>query len=272
MKSRIQYLLGAAATIPFLPLMYFQGQQVRKGVPKLPEAINPAGKVAHPLPRVEKAFRLITIGESTIAGVGVDTHENGITGAMARQLSAQLSLSVDWRVYARSGYTVKRVTEEIVPVISESEADMIVIGLGGNDAFELNTPWGWRRDVEQLLAAVEKKFPDTLIVFCNMPPIKEFPAFTSLMKATIGNLVEAFGRELKELTQAYSTVYYYAYIIKLEDWRHYLDDPTSGMEVFYSDGVHPSPLTYHIWGTELMKVVCEEEKCLPYLASSLQAK
>ncbi len=249
----LKYTLGAIASVPLLPLMYVQGKRIKASVPRLPEAQGVEGQCIFE-GATKKPLRLLTIGESTIAGVGVATHEEGFSGTLAQALSEHFQTTVDWKVYARSGYAVKRVIEHLIPSITETDVDLIVMGIGGNDAFNLNTPRGWRKEVKRLMAALRTKFPDTLIVFCNMPPIKEFPAFTPLIKFTIGNLVEILGKELQAIVQQYDKVYYYHEVITLEKWLKKLD--TGGTVAdFFSDGVHPSKLAYQTWARELAQVI-----------------
>ncbi|MEL6135759.1 MAG: SGNH/GDSL hydrolase family protein, partial [Bacteroidota bacterium] len=153
-------------------------------------------------------FQLLTLGESTIAGVGVETHARGFTGTLAQALADHMGRDVKWHVYAKSGYTAQDVREKKLPVISEQHVDLIVIGLGANDAFALHHPKRWRRDVQKLIIDIRQKFPSAYIVFCNMPPIKDFPAFTPQMKFVIGNLVEILGAELMDLVKDMDQVYY----------------------------------------------------------------
>ena len=82
----IKYALGAISAIPFLPLMYIQGKQVKAKVPDLPEATGTAGFAASDSPTT---LNLVIIGESTMAGVGVQTHEEGFPGTIAKQLANQ---------------------------------------------------------------------------------------------------------------------------------------------------------------------------------------
>ncbi|MEM7575550.1 MAG: SGNH/GDSL hydrolase family protein [Bacteroidota bacterium] len=253
---RIPYMLSAVLAIPLLPLMYLQGKRIRARVPELPEAKVPQGRIeegsAPPL-------RLLTIGESTIAGVGADLHENAITGSLAKQLAKQTGQQLEWRVYARSGYTAKRVTYKILPKIEEKEVDLIVIGLGGNDAFTLNRPWQWRRDICLLIEQLQTQFPATPIFFTNMPPIHEFPAFTWLIKRVVGGLVRTLGRELEQLVQDYDQVYYSSEVIHFETWqdRYQVSGPVSD---FFSDGVHPAPITYQLWGQDMASFILRQIK------------
>lgn len=253
----LKYTFGSILAIPLLPIMYYQGKSIRSRVPDLPEAKGASGvyKTAnanrHPL-------KIITIGESTMAGVGVETHEEGFTGAMAKELSALFQTDINWRVYARSGYTAQKVSQEIVPAIKESDTDLVVIGLGGNDAFRLKSPDRWKKDVSQLITVLQAKFPKALIVFANMPPIREFPAFTPLIRLIIGNLVEIFGEELQELVKRYKNVLYSSRAIKLEDWTKKYGVPGT-ISDFFSDGVHPSKLTYQIWAKDLAGFIYDEK-------------
>ncbi|MDB9836326.1 hypothetical protein OAC51_05430 [Flavobacteriaceae bacterium] len=41
---------------------------------------------------------MLTIGESTIAGVGVKIHQEGLTGVLANELATGLNIKVDWKV------------------------------------------------------------------------------------------------------------------------------------------------------------------------------
>ena len=52
----------------------------------------------------------------------LETHEEGFTGTLAKELSKLFDLNVDWRVYARSGYTAKRV--EYKKLISKIEVSV----------------------------------------------------------------------------------------------------------------------------------------------------
>lgn len=244
----LKYILVSLISLPLFPLLYFQGRNIRKKVPRLPEAKEPKGFVNGDFKRT---LEIVCIGESTFAGVGVEYHKNGFTGSLANTLSTKLKSNIKWRVYAKSGYTVKQVCEKIIPTIEETAIDIIVIGMGGNDAFTLNSPKKWTSDINDLVNSIQSKFPNTPIYFANMPPIKEFPAFTKSIKFVIGNLVEILGKELKKFTDNKPNVYYNNEIVTLKKWskRHSL--PTDNSKLYFSDGVHPSKLTYHVWGEEM---------------------
>jgi lysophospholipase L1-like esterase len=100
-----------------------------------------------------------------------------------------------------------------------------------------------------------------------MPPIKEFPAFTSLIKATIGNLVEVLGEELKKVVVEYDHVYYFGEVITLKDWIKRLNIDVK-KEEFFSDGVHPSKLTYQTWAKDIALKIFQNDAIKKGLALS----
>jgi len=253
----LRYLFGAIVSFPLLPLMYYQGKQIRASVPKLPEAEGTEG-ISQTSHQTAATLDVVFVGESTIAGVGVKTHQEGFAGTFADELSRLWSVNVKWRVYARSGYTAKRMEAKLISKISEKKADLVVIGLGGNDAFRLNRPSKWKAEVHALIRSVQIKFPNAVIVFCNMPPIKEFPAFTPLIKFTVGNLVEVLGKELQQTIQQQQNVYFCSETITLKGWIDKFDMQVK-MEDFFSDGVHPSKLTYQTWAKDVARRVAEND-------------
>ena len=247
----LRYLSGAIISIPLLPLMYYQAKKIRDSVPRLPEAKGKSG-LSLTENKSAKQISLLFIGESTIAGVGVQTHEQGFAGTFAQELSKLKDINISWKVYARSGNTVKKVNQKLLAKITDEQADLLVIGLGANDAFTLNSPSKWNKEIRRLIKSLQQKYPSATILFCNMPPIKEFPAFTSLIKFTIGNLVEILGEEVKGIVDEFDNVFYCEEKLSLNEWIQKSElklDPQD----FFSDGIHPSKLTYQIWAKEVAK-------------------
>ncbi|MGD1840773.1 MAG: SGNH/GDSL hydrolase family protein [Thermonemataceae bacterium] len=253
----IRYLLGVIFSIPLLPLMYYQGRRIRASVPQLPEAKEIQGK-CRSNEKSESTIKVVFLGESTIAGVGVETHKEGFTGTFASELSKLLNINITWKVYARSGYTARSVEKELIPKITEKQVDLIVIGLGGNDAFTLNQPSKWKAQIRSLIESINSIFPKAIVIFCNMPPIKEFPAFTPLIKFTVGNLVEILGKELQKAVNDYKHTFYFGEKITLKGWVDKFQLNVE-KEDFFSDGVHPSKLTYQTWAKDITNEISKNE-------------
>jgi len=263
----LKYLIGCILFAPTLPIMYLQGKRIKKKIPRLPEAKDPNGFCA--IPGSKKTLSLISIGESTIAGVGVETHQEGFNGTFARELSRFLDVNISWRVYARSGYNASKVNERLIPKIQETNPDFILIGLGGNDAFELSGPKKWRADMSDLVRNLEGKFPEAFLLFTCMPPIKEFPAFTPLIKMTIGNLVELLGKELAELSKQHDRVFYDDRILTLRKWNDRFQISAEATD-YFSDGVHPSKLAYQSWAKDMAERVVKDGGVKSFTAEKIK--
>jgi len=253
LKLRLQYFLGVLCTIPITPLLYYQGKQIRKTVPSLPEATGMHGKVL--IPSTDE-FQILLLGESTMAGVGVTTNKEGFSGSLARELAEQLQQTVSWSVYAKSGYNAKKVELELLPQIQEKSADLIVIGVGANDVFEVNTLFSWSKNVISLIRSIRLLFPETPIAFANMPPVKEFTAFPKALQFTLGNLSLLFKKELIRIVAAAPNVYFDDRLLALEEWI-LKNDPTATPADLFSDGVHPSKRSYALWAREFSDFLFE---------------
>ncbi|MEM9675768.1 MAG: SGNH/GDSL hydrolase family protein, partial [Bacteroidota bacterium] len=93
-----------------------------------------------------------------------------------------------------------------------------------------------------------------------------FPAFTPLIKFVIGNLVEILGEELKEVVTKSPNTFYYSRKITLEDWIQRLGVEAEPAD-FFSDGVHPSRLTYQVWAKDLANYMLENPEIRSLLYS-----
>ena len=251
---KLKYLLFGLSLLPLFPLLKRDGRRVLAAVPRLPEATGTSGDVEGPGPKLN----MLCIGESTMAGVGVATHQEGVAFHLARTLVRGWGRGVHWQVHARSGYTIKLLTQEVLPQIPDKEWDLIVIAIGANEVFKTNTPAGVKRDIKALIADLRERFGhDVPIAFMNMPPIREFPALTPLLRFALGKMVEYVGEELAAIVATEPNVYYNAEKMRLADWATRLGvapDPAA----FFSDGIHPSAMTYRVWGEDFGRFLLRE--------------
>jgi len=250
-----KYLLNTIFTAPLLPILYYQGKKIRANTPKLPEAKGIEGEV---LKNSKKTLRLITVGDSSMAGVGVDTHKKGFVGTLAQELASHYNFNISWKVYAKSGYTALKVKDRLIPNIQENRLNLIIVGVGGNDAFKLTSPKKWINNIKMLIADLRVKYKHQPIVFINMPPVREIPAFTTLIKYTMGNKLDFYSDELVSLVKDMDGVFYCSSKIMYNDYkkRYNLDAHSSD---FFSDGdkFHASKLAYQIWAKDISNFILE---------------
>ena len=244
MLPQLFFFLGGILILPMVFLLIWQGKRVKNTIPDLPQAIGTKGQVIGN----EKFINLLTIGESTFAGVGVRTHEEGVTGQLAKFLSEKINCSVNWEVLAQSGYSAKKVLTELVPKIPQIPFDIIVIGLGGNDTFELNRPMRWQQDLIDIISQIQKIQPESSIVIATLPPVGSFPAFPFPLNVVLGGLERLHSWAVKPIPAMFKNVYF-------DDKRFEVTEP----EIMFSDGVHPSGYTYSLWGKQLAEFIVENK-------------
>jgi lysophospholipase L1-like esterase len=255
MRQQILYVLGIILIAPLLPILVVMGIRLRRKIPRLPEAED---GLTGTIPGSKEGLKLLALGESTIAGVGVQHHRDGITGSMARALQVHTEKTVTWQVLAKNGYTAQKVREKIIPQVPVTPVDLIVIGLGGNETFDFNAPLTFRHHLILLLTDLRQKQPHCPVILANMPPVGEIPAFPRLFQLVLGSLVRLHGQVIRTVPAQFSNVYYLDERIRFKDWIHKAGEGRS-IDDFFSDGVHPSALAYGIWGKEVVEFAIRQQ-------------
>ncbi len=250
--DRIRYILGVLFIIPVYPIMFFQARKIKREFPDLPEAKNPIGASGQPASK-----SVLIMGESSVAGVGVEDHKNAMAGQMCDKLAELQGVDFEYTVVAKSGYTAQKVHENLLTKIPNQEFDIIMIGLGGNDTFQTKTPWFWSKHMRVLVDSLHQRFPNTPIAVTCMPPVHTFTAFSGLLKFFLGGLTKLFGHEIRRMARELDYLYYFDYVITLEEWIEGYEEANEPSD-FFSDGVHPSPLTYKLWGGETARFINDE--------------
>lgn len=244
-KHEVKYIVLLLFALPLLPVIAFQAWLLKRRIPMDdgPDDIRGTAGSGN------RHFSLVTLGESTIAGAGVSSHKIGFTGTLADSLAEIYEAKVDWEVVAKSGYSAGKVSRRLIDNIQSSSPDLIIIGLGANDAFEFTSPGKWRKDVKRIIKILKKNYPEAKLYFLNMPPVGSFPALPFLLKFFCGRFVKILGIELDEVVKQQKNVSYLNETIELTDWAREIS-PDARLEDLFSDGIHPSVASYQLWGKE----------------------
>lgn len=217
---------------------------IQHKVRKLPQAEGDSGIVGN---NCKESKQILIIGESTMAGVGSHKHETSFAGTLAEELSAKLKVQIHWKVYAKRGLTVNQITKQIIPSITENRVDLIIIGVGGNDTFALRSPIRWSKHIKKLTSILQNQY-NVPIVFLNMPPIKDFPAFSYPLKVSLGTLTEILRKSLYDFVSRSPEIFFNHKVIKMKDWLEKYEQ--LNQSDLFSDGVHPSEITYQLWAKD----------------------
>ena len=236
------YFLGGIVIFPLIPFLYWQGWRTRKKVGRLPDAGGETcGQFGERGGEGEPALNLLAIGESTVAGVGAESHAEALAGQLARFLSLQTNgRMIRWHVLGESGITARETLQKLIPLAPDTEMDLVVIALGGNDTFKVNSPNRYVRDMSQLIEKLKRKYPKAKILLANTPMIIDFPALPEPLKTVLWRVSRLHHEALRGAAAKMENVFYF-------------DEAERVGEDFFSDGVHPSPYGYALWSEAMIK-------------------
>lgn len=221
--------------LPMLPFLIVQGRYTRRVTPRLPEAGGPAaGTAGGSLHR--PGLSLLTLGESPVAGVGVATHEEAITGQLAQALAARLRRPIVWQAYGKNGITAREALAQVIPNILHQPVDIALVAFGVNDTTAFRPVERWRADLREVLEALDVCCAPRLILLSGVPPVGHFPALPQPLRWVMGMKARTLDVAACELaSQTSHTVY-----VPLA-----LD--TSDVTMMASDGYHPSAKGCTAW-------------------------
>jgi len=220
--------LPELVALPLLPFLIAQGRHTRRVTPRLPEAGGPVSGVvgsAHGGPTLS----LLALGESPVAGVGVSTHEEGITGQFAYALAARLQRPVSWRACGMNGATAREALAQIIPQLPPQRVDIALVALGVNDTTAFRPVGTWRRDLRNVVAALDARCKPRVIVLSGLPPVAHFPALPQPLRWVMGLKAATLDQAARALAPTMPRTHY----VPLE-----LD--THDRSMMASDGYHPS--------------------------------
>ena len=214
--------------VALAPLLAAQTVWIRRRALQLPEPVGPRqGRIGSGRP-----LRLLVIGDSSAAGVGVDTQDQALTPQLAGHLSD--SFDVSWHLSARNGATTADAPAMLSHVIGQ-EFDLAYVIFGVNDAKNLRPESAWRSDLSTIASRLRDDHGDPLVVFSGLPRVQDFPLLPEPMRSILALRAARFDAALKEVADAHPRSAHLPIDTPL--------DP-DGMAV---DGFHPGAPIYSLW-------------------------
>uniref|UniRef100_A0A7S2HKX9 SGNH hydrolase-type esterase domain-containing protein n=2 Tax=Octactis speculum TaxID=3111310 RepID=A0A7S2HKX9_9STRA len=214
------------------------------------------GKKTEPL-------RILFIGDSLVAGIGLQPGEPMLPQLTARVLAERLNSDISWRALNSIGGDIRMLRSNLVPKIDdylhrceeggERKFDAVIIMCGLNDfkKFFVNgrTPSAFREDLEDLTRLLKARFGNDCRVVLPAIPVQWTTAFPEPMRSFVLQLSTLWDDE-KRLFAAASRMH--PGKIGAVD---FISEPSIGEEsrssAMSSDGVHPNSKGYGIWADHI---------------------
>lgn len=233
--SRWAGLVWWAAATPLLPLVLPMAVRTRRTALRLSPAAGVVNGVAghdHP----GEAMRVLLLGESTVAGVGVSCLDFALAGHLARSLAGRLQRPVAWHALGENGITAGQACLRLLPQSPDPAPDLVVLVFGVNDTTGLSSSRAWLGAVGQLIDHYRRL--GIKVVCTAVPPLQHFSALPWLLRQLLGWRASLLDQQLRQLAQEQGAGHC---SIALPMQPQYLA----------IDGYHPSALGYQVWGEHL---------------------
>ncbi|BBM84042.1 SGNH/GDSL hydrolase family protein [Candidatus Uabimicrobium amorphum] len=222
------------------PIIIPQGIIVQKNIEKLPEPMCQR----HGNQGQGPTLRLLVLGDSAAAGVGVSTLQQSLSGNLVSTLSQHFD--VHWQVIAKSGATSKSTLKHIEK-IDPQHFDVAVVSLGVNDVTSGMRLKVFLNTQQKIFNVLRDKFGVSQIVVSGFPPVGKFPALPHPLRWYLGYLSSEFDQNLQTLIKTNDIDY-----IK----QNLIEDP----KMMATDGFHPGPEIYKIWGKTASEKILVKRK------------
>lgn len=235
--------LDIAARALLMPVLLGQAIYLRMSVIQLPEPEGArSGEVGDgPL------IRLLILGDSSAAGVGVATQQDALLGQAMGLLAPEAKINFD--LVAVTGARTADVLGWLDDLPDKSY-DIVVTALGVNDVTKGVSLRRWLRLQNTLFNRIGAKFGAQRIIVSSLPPVGQFPLLPHPLRWVLGRQAARFDRNLHALVDRRPDCVAVRIDLGL--------DETNMSE----DGFHPGPTVYAAWAQEVVRLIRSETDLL----------
>lgn len=223
------------------PLLIAQGKWTRANTPVLPEPEGSrAGREGE-----GHHFKLLVLGDSAAAGVGVAHQEMALSGQLVALLKGDFYL--DWELIATTGATTADVLA-LIPTIKQQAFDAIIISLGVNDITKGVTRKQWLRQQQVLVQELHSRFSTNKIIISQIPPMGSFEALPQPLRWCMGLQTGRFNGAARATWSGHPVC-------------EFLELPFAlTPALMASDKFHPGEGAYRIWAKSLAESLLEYKR------------
>ncbi len=231
--AQLWHKLARPAGYALAPLLIGQGRLARAKRGRLPNAPMPwSGVIEGP-----KALSVLGLGDSTIAGVGVDNPMLGLTSQFAKALYGHTSRGVEWDSVGQRGITSAQLLDHYLPLALDEhdDVDVVMLSIGANDAKNLVSASRAVGNIVRIIDTLHQHYPNALVIASSLPAFHLFGTLPQPLRSIIAGHAQSIERSARPLVEARR----FAVMTP--------PPPNYPPGFFASDGFHPSAEGYRIW-------------------------
>lgn len=235
--ERLKRQLVASLSLALAPVALAQGMRLRRSAVRLAEA---PGQRHGRFQGSGSGIRLLAVGESPLAGVGLRSPRDTVACRLAERLSLATGGAVHWQILARGGLTASAICADLLPRMTAAPADLILIGLGVNDSIRLRSAGRWQQDLADLIKELHARTGPAPVLLAGVPDMRHFPLLPKALRLLLGSRSRLLDHAAAELAARSSATTYLPMNL----------DARSG-HLFCADGFHPNRDGHALWAEQL---------------------
>ena len=251
---RLSLLWGFALIL--MPALLIQGWWVRKRAIRMGPAEGPSqgflpeedhqnrtrDGVVVSSERINPPLKLLGLGDSVIAGVGLASTELTVTARLADRLNQYLGRAIDWRILGEDGAKISD-TQRLLAATESGSFDWIVVSVGVNDVTELTSLVRWQQGLLGLISEIRSRSSHATVVFLQLPPMGRFEMIPQPLRAVLGIRAAMLRLVLTWIVEAHRGVW--------------MIDPSDLFDPAYmaEDGYHPNETAVDWMASEICETV-----------------
>ena len=251
---RLSLLWGFALML--MPALLIQGWWVKKRAIRMGPAYGPSrGFAAEEKNQSRKRdgatvssettnqpLKLLGLGDSVIAGVGLASTELTVTARLADRLNQYLGRAIDWRILGEDGAKISD-TQRLLAATESGSFDWIVVSVGVNDVTGLTSLVKWQQGLLGLIGDIRVRSSNANVVFLQLPPMGRFEMIPQPLRGVLGIRAAMLRKVLIWIVEAHRGVW--------------MIDPSRLFDPAYmaEDGYHPNELAVDGMASEICATV-----------------
>ena len=236
MATLIQSLVSWLA----LPVYVWQGLGVRRRSLRLEPPTHNGWVKAGPQDSKAEPIRILLIGDSSAAGVGVRDIAHSLGGQLPEVLADLTGRPVLLRIAGNNSATSDQLRDFVVPNLEPQPYDFICLNIGTNDAKNWHRGRTFCKNFGTLLYALKTRFPTAKIVWSGILDMEGIPALPSPLNRILGIRSRILNRNGKILCAERGA------LAPDPEWQVIPEN-------FSVDGFHASEKGYREWAENLGK-------------------
>ena len=156
-----------------------------------PEAPGERHGVVSPSSFVPEAsarpLRLVAIGDSLVAGSGVENQNLALTPRIARKIADAVNRPVQWETRAKLGSTMRRVRYRFLPEVT-GNIDILFICAGSNDVMAKRSKEEWLDDLRAVIEQARTRADHVIVCSSGQP--HHSPKLSAMLRRELARRID----------------------------------------------------------------------------------